>query len=810
MSLLPILSLRPITTPRSGAKDEESLRKATGLGLADKNLTAVPECIGLLTELRELYLQDNPISELPECITNLRRLEYMQIEGEGAITVRRAPVGITELPCWRNNFKDSDMSLSVAEALQSLELYKSYKSRDIVDISMIIGRLVECHRVDFSYNKILMLPTTIGMLTKMRALDVSFNQLNNLPVEMSQMTNMYELNVAGNMLTSFPIAALQGLPLRIIDIAGNPIIQLPESITSMTLIEKLVVADSKGQINLTAVPAKMTQMACWGLNPELRGLALLTQGPATPMSPSSANAPVSAANYSPASTASTTSISGIDLPPELVPFVLPDPVLLDEGSKLGEGGQGIVYQGTYQEKPVAIKVIKPDTEDMIVLANEVTSLKRAEHPNIVKVLGITISASGVSIVMELASGSLKGLLEKNGPLSNAEIISYGKQVADALNHCVNLTTSTPIHHRDLKSENVLIVGNQMKLTDFGLAQERTRGGFSTQLIRTKEGGFEQDGTIQWQGPEIFNVAAKSASEEENVGHRGEKSDVFSYGLLIWSMVTSLYPFAGRTIGQITADLLHGQRPAIPADTHPTIAHLIRACWRQNYKLRPRFSEIAALLGACQVQGLDGVTKETVHSIIPVRYAPIFDMATGELLQYLFEQGIPNSILTPLRQKGVNGELFVSATPQDFSQKYLVPEELVPRFIELQSDPNATPALPPHLLRMANRMSSTRSSSSMPHMSAQSAGQKSAMSSSFRGTYGQPSKPVAQMSATELVSFLNDRVDLSPSFVKSIKENGITGDELLSMTAEDLCVEPFGLSEAQVTSTLRAISNLRLL
>eukprot|EP00002_Diphylleia_rotans_P039535 TRINITY_DN918_c1_g2_i3.p1 TRINITY_DN918_c1_g2~~TRINITY_DN918_c1_g2_i3.p1 ORF type:complete len:470 (-),score=109.70 TRINITY_DN918_c1_g2_i3:707-2116(-) len=349
-------------------------------------------------------------------------------------------------------------------------------------------------------------------------------------------------------------------------------------------------------------------------------------------------------------------------PPKLLEYILPDAPIFNEShvDKLGEGGQATVYKGAYQGKSVAIKVIKPDSENaMMDAANEVILTKRVAHPNIINIIGVHLSSQGMLIVMELASDSLRGMIEvRRGPLTPFEIVTFGKQIADALNYCITLNPREPICYRDLKTENILIVNGQAKLSDFGLAYTRTNAEALTHDDDVEGAGVA--GTTHWQGPEIYSTVCESNWDvekygAEKVGHRGELSDVYSFGLLLWSMATGKYPFMDKHSGQIMSLMLQGERPEIPSDVHPTLVHLIRSCWRQNYKLRPRLSNIVAALSMCGAGNLDGIRKQDLDYLVPIRYSPLKDMYAGELYEYLTEQGVPQSIAMKLRSQQMNGE-----------------------------------------------------------------------------------------------------------------------------------------------------------
>src|SRR5689334_3013623 len=147
----------------------------------------------------------------------------------------------------------------------------------------------------------------------------------------------------------------------------------------------------------------------------------------------------------------------------------------DLQGELGSGGMGTVYRGmdTQTERLVAVKLLRPeavaDAPDLIErFAREADALRQLDHPNIVKVLDTFEEDGRRYIVLEyVAGGSLRDLLEANGPLSIRQALNISLDLADALTRAHRLK----IIHRDLKPANVLVADDgTIRLTDFGVAQ----------------------------------------------------------------------------------------------------------------------------------------------------------------------------------------------------------------------------------------------------------------------------------------------------------------------------------------------------
>eukprot|EP00002_Diphylleia_rotans_P038717 TRINITY_DN884_c0_g2_i2.p1 TRINITY_DN884_c0_g2~~TRINITY_DN884_c0_g2_i2.p1 ORF type:complete len:509 (-),score=111.22 TRINITY_DN884_c0_g2_i2:121-1647(-) len=489
-------------------------------------------------------------------------------------------------------------------------------------------------------------------------------------------------------------------------------------------------------------------------------------------------------------------------------YMLPTAPAVDANQKLGEGGQASVYKGVYEGQAVALKIIKPDVEDMLIAEQEVILAKTIHHQNILKILGVHICSFGMCIVMELASYSLKELLEdRKDALSNIEIVTFSSQIASALTYCVTQKLNEPIHHRDLKSDNVLIVDGNAKLADFGLAHVRNRSTFSTRLSNTKDGGGEMAGTIHWQGPEIYHSVCKRNLEEDSVGHRGETSDVYSFGSLVWSMSTGLYPLRGKSHAEITMALLNGERPEIPTNMHPTLKHIIMACWRQNYKLRPRFSDISAVLSACGAGNLDGVQDATLSQHLPIQYSAIEDMLPGELYQFFVESDISLQTATNMRQNHMTGALFLRYTVDEFLEEFHVSVQEAETLLRLQS----------LKLLQSSRLSSSRRSFSLDRtqlMSLSTGKLFSSLSlspSSTTSSRPSPPQPIVDMDNQDLVAYLRGQRGFLDSFVTSLKEAEVTGEAFMWLIDKEmLSSAPFNLKAFQLEATWKAIQEIRLL
>lgn len=269
--------------------------------------------------------------------------------------------------------------------------------------------------------------------------------------------------------------------------------------------------------------------------------------------------------------------------------VLVDPKTLFIGSKIGEGAHGKVYQGRYGDRIVAIKVLNcgNTTEERTILESrfirEVTMMSRVKHENLVKFIGACKDPLMV-IVTELLPGMslrkyLGGIRPKQLDLHVA--IKFALDIARAMD-CLH---ANGIIHRDLKPDNLLLTEDQesVKLADFGLAREET----VTEMMTA------ETGTYRWMAPELYSTVTLRQGEKK---HYNNKVDVYSFGIVLWELLTSRMPFEGMSNLQAAyAAAFKQERPIIPEDTPQDLAYIIQSCWVEDPNMRPSFNQIIRML-----------------------------------------------------------------------------------------------------------------------------------------------------------------------------------------------------------------------
>src|SRR5437660_6834788 len=245
-------------------------------------------------------------------------------------------------------------------------------------------------------------------------------------------------------------------------------------------------------------------------------------------------------------------------------------------SKLGEGGMGVVYRAfdTHLDRAAAIKVLRPDAtaspERKLRFVQEAKSASALNHSSIIHIYDIDTAnlPDGPTdfIAMEFVPGkTLYQCIGKNG-LSLKDTLKYGIQIADAL-ACAH---AAGIVHRDLKPANIIVAGDgRVKLLDFGLAKltEKIEGDpeGATATITAQENPHTEEGAI------VGTVAYMSPEQAEGRKVDG-RSDIFTFGSVLYEMVTGRRPFEGQSRISTLSAILHKEpqplgdlAPSLPAD-----------------------------------------------------------------------------------------------------------------------------------------------------------------------------------------------------------------------------------------------------
>src|SRR5882672_3348591 len=244
---------------------------------------------------------------------------------------------------------------------------------------------------------------------------------------------------------------------------------------------------------------------------------------------------------------------------------------------LGAGGMGEVYRArdTRLDRTVAIKILPPHLSENPILRQrferEAKAISSLNHPHICVLHDIGNQDGIQFLVMECVEGETLAKRLEKGPLPLEQMLKYGTQIADALDKAHR----TGVVHRDLKPGNVILTGSGAKLLDFGLAKAAPAlaAGETLTAAATRTTPVTQQGTIVG----TFQYMSPEQVEGKEVDAR---SDIFSFGSVLYELVTGRQAFPGKSQLSVASAILEKDPEPISTLqplTPPALDRTIRVC-----------------------------------------------------------------------------------------------------------------------------------------------------------------------------------------------------------------------------------------
>lgn len=264
---------------------------------------------------------------------------------------------------------------------------------------------------------------------------------------------------------------------------------------------------------------------------------------------------------------------------------------------VASGAFGRVYHGLMNQEDVAVKLmnlpLSMPAKDMEALKTsfkqEISVWNTLKHENIVQFIGASLDAREIlappdakpppgqpfwAIITEFMSGgTLKEYINTRRRLPLKDALSFALDVARGIEYL----HSKDIVHRDLKSENLLMDHKKrVKIADFGVARTEAKNPVDMTC---------ETGTVRWMAPEVIDHKPYN-----------RKVDVYSFGIVLWELVTCQHPFTGVTFVQLAYNVVNKDlRPEIPPNCNHKLAQLMAACWDKDAEVRPEIGEVVLRL-----------------------------------------------------------------------------------------------------------------------------------------------------------------------------------------------------------------------
>ncbi|KAJ7396895.1 Mitogen-activated protein kinase kinase kinase 13 [Pitangus sulphuratus] len=229
---------------------------------------------------------------------------------------------------------------------------------------------------------------------------------------------------------------------------------------------------------------------------------------------------------------------------------------------LGSGAQGAVFLGKFRAEEVAIKKVRDQNE------TDIKHLRKLKHPNIIAFKGVCTQAPCYCIIMEYcAHGQLYEVLRAGRKVTPRLLVDWSTGIASGMNY-LHLHK---IIHRDLKSPNVLVTHTDaVKISDFGTSKE----------LSDKSTKMSFAGTVAWMAPEVIRNEPVS-----------EKVDIWSFGVVLWELLTGEIPYkdvdSSAIIWGVGSNSLHLPVPSTCPDGFKI---LMKQTWQSKPRNRPSFRQ----------------------------------------------------------------------------------------------------------------------------------------------------------------------------------------------------------------------------
>ncbi len=251
---------------------------------------------------------------------------------------------------------------------------------------------------------------------------------------------------------------------------------------------------------------------------------------------------------------------------------------------------GEVYRATDTslKRQVAIKVLPAtvagSSDHLARFQREAEVLAALNHPNIAQIYGIERSSGTVALVMELVEGPTLADRIALGPMPLDEVLAIAKQITDAL----EAAHEQGIVHRDLKPANIKVrPDGTVKVLDFGLAKALDQGAGTGEQATRSLANSPTISVHATQAGIILGTAAYMSPEQAAGKTVDKRTDLWSFGVIVFEMLTGRRAFDGESVSHIIASVLKDSPDlsVLPGDTPAAVRKLLRRCLEKDRRKR---------------------------------------------------------------------------------------------------------------------------------------------------------------------------------------------------------------------------------
>ncbi len=310
-------------------------------------------------------------------------------------------------------------------------------------------------------------------------------------------------------------------------------------------------------------------------------------------------------------------------------------------SVLGVGGMGEVYlaRDTRLGRRVAVKVLPDiflaDAERVARFEREAKMLASLNHANIAGLHGLDTADGRHLLVMELVAGDTLAERVSRGPMPAGEALRLARQIAEAL----EAAHEKGIIHRDLKPANIKVTEEgQVKILDFGLAKAIESSASAAHVANSPTLSM-----MASQAGLILGTAAYMSPEQAKGLPADARSDIFSFGAVLFEMLTGRQPFGGETAPDILASVLVREPDLglLAADLDPRVRELVRRCleksprkrWQASGDLRAEIEHIVESPIAVSAALPPALPRPLWHRLVPLTVTATVAAALGAAVMW---------------------------------------------------------------------------------------------------------------------------------------------------------------------------------